>query len=282
MPLSEPVPHISHAINGSLSGRTHIIWDLDGVHYDFNVATRAGASFYDMCVEAIAVTAVNSLGKDNLSYDDATSLAEKSLKEHNDQITGFMPLIEEMQFDKLDFKTEMLHGFCDVLFELVQEKCPKIFHPDKETTKHFLKSMGDVKHAILTHACATRWAKPVLQLMHRIDFFRPDHILGFEDFDFHAKSLSAKAVTQALTVIGADAGQTIFVEDSAKHLQVAKQAHPELMTILICAEPPKEPMEGIDFYAILNAEILEAVNQAKHQYGVNLQMLRNPLKPACQ
>lgn len=277
-----PIQPISDADINPLLKIQAIIWDLDGVHYDFAIASQSGISFYDMCVEAIAVTAVKSLGKDNLSNEEAEKLAEKSLKEYNDQITAFMPLVEEMEFNKRNFQTKMLHGFCDVLYGLVQENCPNLFKPDTETTTHFTKTMGHIKHAILSHACSQRWAIPALQLMHRLDFFHPDHILGFEDFHFNAKGLSAKAVTQALEVINTSAAKTIFVEDTARNLTIAKQEHPELTTILICKEPPTEPMDGIDFYAPSTLEVLKAINTTKHQYGTNLQMLRNPLKPACQ
>jgi len=270
------IKSISEADVNHLAQIQAIIWDLDGVHYDFAVATQAGASFYDMCVEAISLTAVKTLGKNSLSYDNAESLAKESLQKYNDQVTAFIPLVDELQFDPREFQTKMLHGFCDVLYDLVQKNCPELFKPDPDTTAHFTKTMGHIKHGILSHACSQRWAIPALQLMHRLDFFHPDHILGFEDFHFNSKGLTAKAITQALELINTSANKAIFVEDTPRNLTIAKQEHPELITILICKQPPEEPTEGIDLYAPSTLEVLKAVNTAKHQYGDNLQMFRGP------
>ncbi|MCI5060086.1 MAG: hypothetical protein MRY79_03335, partial [Alphaproteobacteria bacterium] len=212
--------NLSHV---NLANRRAIIWDFDGVFYDFDQVPEGAPSFYDLCDEANAVTMCRLLK--GLDYEEARRLARSSFDTYNDPVTGLLPLAKEYGYSEEDFTRETYYGFNDMLSQLVEKHCPDLFKPCVQTIRAFLGGAGYVRHGILTHSCRHRWAKPVLNMMRKTDFFDPDHVMGFEDFDFKPKGQGVEGLNELLGRLNARADQTIFVEDTLGHLQVAKAAY---------------------------------------------------------
>ena len=241
-----------------------IAWDYDGVWYDYHAVPDNG--FYELCDEANAEAACATfaeLGHD-LSRAAAVDLAIESFKKHHDVVTAFLLYGDKHGLSRTAIQEGIFYRYNDILFHLTMDRHPELLAPCHETTRKMGLLDGHVTHAVLTHSCATRWAAPAIRKQGNARFFKPDHIVGFDQFGFQSKSLSADGIAMILDRVQSSPERTVFVEDSATNLKIAREAYPELRTVLVSRKPVEKP----DFVDTVIDRPLALLNAIAHHRGI--------------
>ncbi|MFA5592934.1 MAG: HAD family hydrolase [Micavibrio sp.] len=174
-----------------------VVWDLDGTLYRYNDL------FLEACNVAATRTAI-AMGLP-LSYDEALDMAVKS---------------------------EILHGSSFKLFEaygLRYEDFHDPYHKAVDAAvveknaalREALESLA-MPMVILTNA-SRDWARRTLDHLEYSHLFPDARLLALEDVGFRTKSQSADGFLKALSMMGAEAGRTLMVEDLPHNLHKAKE-----------------------------------------------------------
>lgn len=178
---------------------TTIIWDLDNTLYKFN------HDQIEMWHRGVC-TAMGNKGV-ALSFDEAMELARKGWDEHRDSNHYFCKE----------------HGICAReahigMFEFLNHD----FIVPCETTPGLMRAMRHHRHAIVTYATKD-WARRILDHTGLAEFFRPEFIIGAEDYDFEDKADSPRGILTMLDKLGSDPAETLFVEDTLPNLKPAHE-----------------------------------------------------------
>ncbi len=207
-----------------LAGIKAIIWDFDGVFYD----KGSIPNFYDICLEENVAAACEVMP--GLSPEEAAQLSAESYAEFHDVVSGFMKVAT--RFDKTREEVRLgIHAlYHQKVAKRVLQTFPHVSRFCSETVTQF-RSL-QIQHALATHSCARNWAKPILQSQGVADHFAEEFLLGYEDFDWEPKGVSARAIDVLLHRLRLPASQVAFVEDDAKNMLPAKEKHPDLLTVL--------------------------------------------------
>lgn len=242
-----------------------IIWDFDGVFYDFANLDGSGVSFYDLCDEANAYTTCRLLK--GMEHEQARQLARTSFEKYNDPITGLIPVAQQYGYKKEDFVRKAFYGFNDRLAELVQQYRQSLFNPCPDALHRFTKGVGYIRHGLLTHSCTHRWAKPALQFLKKLDFFHPDHVMGFEDFDFKPKGQGVEGMDMLLERLNVAPWQAVFVEDTAVHLRVAKEKYPDMLCVWKVDQDEVEKPDYVDIVIRRPADLIDMMVKHRHHHA---------------
>lgn len=225
-----------------LQGRDALIWDFDGVLYSYH--------FNDIPADKLNQNFFSANGKGAqelipwLSDEEAFNLGKETFLRYHDTVTGFLSYAKDLEMSEKEFKSKLLVSQLKWSFKHISENIPELIAPCEETNILFEQLSTYVTHAMITHANAKYWAKPVSQNLGVEKYF--DHIMGYDDFDFKSKRESAYAVSLALEKLGAKPENAIFIEDQPKHLEIAKEAYPDICNVLIEAEEPIEKPDYVD------------------------------------
>lgn len=244
--------------------RNAILWDFDGVLYSYH--------FNDIEPQELHSNFFSANGKGarelipSLSDEDAYRLGGETFLKYHDTVTGFLQFREETGLSVEEFKSRLLKAQLKWSYKHISENIPELIAPCDETNQLFAALDKYVNHAMITHANAEYWAKPVSNNLGVADYF--DYILGYDDFDFQSKGKSAHAVTIALEKLNANAAQAVFVEDQVLHLEVAKNAYPDLCTVLIEGEEPIDQPEYVDVMVSRPKDFMRVLLETKHSEKV--------------
>jgi phosphoglycolate phosphatase-like HAD superfamily hydrolase len=212
-----------------LSGINAVVWDFDGVFYDYDAVFGNGASssapitFFDDAAERALREIIPEEGIEALARGPAKN-----------EGTFHPELLARAAVHGMDEQTlkQRLHArFNQIAYAEVWKQGINIMHADSALTAGFQVLAGQVQHGILTHGSIQSWVKPLLARAKLFDFFNERAILDLGHFGFHSKRTSPAAVGMILERLGLAPAQVAFVEDSPANLAPAKQAFPDLLTV---------------------------------------------------
>ncbi len=125
---------------------------------------------------------------------------------------------------------------------------PHLFTQREDLKEAFKVSAGKIKHGVASHSCREHVLLPLLSLMGISDVFQRNAICGLEQSDFELKHNAPTLVEYGFKQIGVDPSQGVFVEDTAKNLEVIKERYPHLISIYLHHGQPLDIMPAyIDF-----------------------------------
>lgn len=176
----------------------HIVWDLDGVLYEYNSA------HVDACYEAYGLIAEKLI--DGMDRNTAQVLARKSYDQTRAPVRIFM---DEYGVDEQTF----LKGFTKLL-DVSHLKANSVLH-DK------IKAVPTT-HNILTIA-DDHWAQRIIAHLGLETIFTPDKLFTAEKCDALHKAESPEPFRIALNAAKVDAASALMIEDSQKNLKHAKE-----------------------------------------------------------
>ncbi len=231
-----------------------VIWDFDGVWYDFNVLPDN--MFFKMYYHTLAL-AVNGV-MPNIKYADAINKFDEFAEKYGDHLGGFIQPALEKGMSEREFVSEVFNLRHQNLFNEISANHRHMLLCDKGLTSKFNKVAEHVDNMILSNASAEYWIKPVLSLRNQQDIVKSENIIGMDDFDFELKSKSDKGITLALGKLGYKPHEVLFVEDSPINLLVAKNSYPELNTALI-GKVKKSREKYVDIVASSQDELLDVL-----------------------
>jgi len=241
----------------NLSKVKGIFWDFDGVFYEYDTVPNYG--FYELCDKANAMAAYKIIV--GLDYDTALNLAAESYKKYNDPITGFVPLAKEYGVSEKFLKDNIFYIYHSTLFDLTVQEHPHLLKVPESTLEKFEKLGDKVTNVILSHSAVDDWLKPAITNMKLDKFFKEENIIGLENFEFKSKSESPAGITMAVEKLGMHTSEIVFIEDTLKNIQVAKQAYPDLITVFKTNKTEKP--EGVDILVKSQNEFLDMVINSK-------------------
>lgn len=219
-----------------------VIWDFDGVWYDYDAIPNSG--FYDLCDYAAASAGCKLVPW--LNHQDSLDAARESYKKYHDGISAHIPYLMQTGLSESAAKKIMFREYHSTLFNDFKATCPELLDVCHDTVAALRKLPTHIHQGILTHASAGHWVIPFLKASQNGQFFPLENIVDYEDFDFKPKGFGPEGISLAFNKMGVHPSHTIFVEDSVKNLQVAKQAYPSLTTVLK-SNAPDSLQDGVDF-----------------------------------
>ncbi|MCB9963700.1 MAG: HAD family hydrolase [Rhodospirillales bacterium] len=226
-------------MNNPLKNRTAILWDFDGVLYPYSFSRKIREDiFYTASIRGAREVLPH------LSEEDARRMGRESHERYFDTVTGFLTCAKECGLDLTQFKKDLLAVQLAYAYEGVCTNLPELMAPCHETNKLFEALSPHIRHAVITHGHARNWTRPAARHLGIDSYF--NHIFGLDDFNFQLKGQSPFAVNMALDALGAAPAEAIFIEDALPHLEVAKNAHPDLLTVFIEGETPIQKPEYVD------------------------------------
>lgn len=211
----------------NLSHIKHVKWDWEGVFYDYDTPYMTSEELFAVQNAEKAKAACEIFNA--LDYKKALELSYISYQKYNDAIQAFIPLAKGSNLDEGLAKLELFHLYHKKIFEVTPQEFPQIFMPEQKLINEFERTKSQISHSVVTHSCVNEWAKPSASKKEIEQYI--GHWIGYNHFDFLSKSQSQRALDVAFEMTGAKPEETAFVEDSIKHLEVSKNAYPDMVTV---------------------------------------------------
>jgi phosphoglycolate phosphatase-like HAD superfamily hydrolase len=235
----------------------NIAWDFDGVKYSYH----AISGLYDMCDRVCAENAMGVI-KD-INFETALDLGHRSYRDHGDSVGAFIELARERGLDVDAVRMELFKGYHIRLRNRLEQTHPHVMAPDQRLIQAFGAAAGDVQHGIATHSCIESWARPYLRRMEILEFFNEAALVGLDHVDFTTKAVSPRMVQECLTRMNADPRESVFVDDSLKNLERAKDIG-HLKTVYAHQGKPLETLPSyVDYQTENNLTLMQELVAAK-------------------
>ncbi len=220
-----------------LTGIKGIVWDLDNTLYRLDDAMTQ--AFHTAIGKAVIEAGVE------LDLETTVALAKKSFEEFGYSGRIF---VRDYGIDD-EWLHHKFHGYINETLITKSMETVDMFHA------------SGLKHALITHGSA-EWARRVLQHLGLSQWFCDDCIQGLENYKYEKKSDSALSFTQALKVLGLNAEETVFVEDTPRNLSIPHRLG--MGTVLIhYGQPPEQLPSFIDAHYDNALELLHHIVQQK-------------------
>ena len=244
--------------NIDLSSINAVIWDFDGVFFDFRKIPAKKWSSISLDANAQAACTVLP----GLKHNDAINLTLSSSIKNGDGFADFVPLAKKRGMSEAELIRKMNSEYHKILLKTVLTQFPETLDLAKGTVSAFNKLGSNTRHIVLTHSCAQSWTEPVIKKIGLSQIFNKHSILDYEKFDFVHKGKSPRPVEKALKTLSCRANNAIFVEDNPKHLQIAKTAFSKITTVLI-SSTYSTPPDQVDIVVKNPHELLQLLIRAK-------------------
>ncbi len=209
--------------------RTIFALDLDETLYSLTDAGISATAFFG---DAKARAVPKLLP--HLSQDEIRAIGKKSYDKYHDGLKLYAVIAEEHGHDIITFE-RLLHREFNMASNAIAEESETFRNLFKAcaTTKENFVLLGDhVRFGVLTHSCRETWAVPRLQALDYLEHM--EVVLGLPDTDFVSKSVSGEPLTAFMQQMGAHPHQVVFCDDNTHILKIAKEHHPEILTVQVC------------------------------------------------
>jgi FMN phosphatase YigB (HAD superfamily) len=203
-----------------------IVWDFDGVHYDYK--TFPPLNIFDDVIVTAALRVLPTL-----TEKQAQQIGKETYPLYGDAVHGFTLWAQENGLDVPVVREKIFKGYHHDLFNRLARDCSDRIIIDPATNEAFHRGTPLVRHGIATHSSIEYWVKPFLQRQDRLKFFNENAMIGLDDVDFARKTESILALLRSLDALGVSPGEAAFVEDSLPNLEYAHEKLPGLTKIYI-------------------------------------------------
>lgn len=229
-----------------------IVWDYDGVHYDY--ATFPPLKFFDDIRTRTALRILPVLGEEL-----ARRLGEEGYALYGDAVHGYILWARDNGHDVPVIREKIFNGYHSDLFNHVVRSFPDNITRDAETVHAFSRCTPAVQHGLATHSSIEHWARPFLKRQDLLQFFNEKALIGLDDVNYARKTESTDALLRALAPLGVAPHQAAFAEDTLDNLRHAHANLPGLTTIFIHYG---KPLETLPPFVTLQAHSPKTVMQA--------------------
>lgn len=211
--------------------RTTFVHDFDGVHFDCDVGYHFRAR-----------AAVARMIFTDLSSEKAYRMCQDSLYLMHSPLAAFEEKAKDMSLDIQHMRQALHDGSYALAFtSLLCEKPALIIDQAEIRCAMDRLAQHDVQHVLLTHASLDNWVFPILERQGYAQHFNRSASKGFEDIGFVPKSASVRPLASSMLSLGVGPQQTVFIEDTLRNLEIAKNAYPDLCTVWVNAEKRPQP-----------------------------------------
>jgi phosphoglycolate phosphatase-like HAD superfamily hydrolase len=226
-----------------------VVWDFDGVWWDYyDIPGEDLNKAFNQEKAKIALEIFSGLG-----FDEAIQRAENSHRIYGDSFSGFKDLAEQNGMSHDELIHHLYTRYHINLFKRLRDEYPQIFIPCMETIAAFKRINGRVNHTILTHSCADGLTRPFAKELGIAEFFH--RIMDYKSVGYTGKGAGPQAISMAIG--RTDPSKVVFVEDTVKHLHIAKEAFPELKTVLVSRNTTVDVKpDGVDLVISSPKELL--------------------------
>lgn len=240
--------------------RRVFIHDYDGVHYPYSAfKTDRFEDVYSFL--AIAKVAIAKVHLPDLSPEMAFDMGRRSYRETGDGLGLYLRhLSEVMGVDTAQVRPQLHRDLHIEAYKLIAGNFDHLFAPDANVNTAFERLRGHVNHGLLTQGCVDGWARPLLTLQQRIDYFTQSCLIGFAETNFVTKADSIEPLRLAITSMGAHPEEVVFLEDTLANLKKAKELDPRILTVHIRDTDPHTDYDFVDLsFPTFSAFMEEAV-----------------------
>ncbi len=221
--------------------RKAFVHDYDGVHYRFSDHPDPRAFFADCAVKTIKEI------MPDMPSNEIAATYRSSIVNYGIGHTGFLKMAEDAGICSEEFIGYFSRKFHANTHMKMSNEFPRWVAQEADILKKFKALDGHVNHGLLTMGDVEEWAGKGLSRKGLIGFFDDDCLLGFEECGRHSKRHSTAPIELAMNRLNAEPCQVVFIEDSPLNLQVAKEAHREIYTVLIDREDRHSMADFVDF-----------------------------------
>lgn len=212
-----------------------IVWDYDGVHYDYGIFPPL--EIFD---DVRAIAAQRALPE--LSLEEARRIGEEGYKLYGDTVHNYVLWAKANGRDAEKIRHQIFKNYHRDLFNRIVKEHPQNITRDASTVDAFRRCARLVQHGLATHSCIENWAKPHLTRQDLLQFFNPRALIGLDDGNYDRKDESTTLITRALDPLGIEPHFAAFAEDSMDNLEYAHANLPGLTTIFIHYGKPRETL----------------------------------------
>ncbi len=223
--------------------RIAILHDFDGPHCNHLLIDE-----YEAFFDQIKAEAAMHLFPD-LCHEEAARMSRESSQIYHYGLEPFLGLAKKAGLDEEAFIALFHATYHQFTYKKISEEHPHLLEPCSKTLAAFRSLQGIVRHGLLTQGCFKNWTGPALTHQKTLEFFDPNCLLDHMGLGRRTKAKSPEPIRIGMQRLGVKAHQTIFLEDSLRNLQIAKEAEPEILTVYIhqrAARLPKLP-DYVDF-----------------------------------
>jgi len=206
-----------------------VIWDFDGVFYDYHqLDPHIIKRSFDTCA---AEAATKLLPK--IDPTRAFNIASVGYKTHGGSYLGFEDIAVEHGYDREDFRRKIFEEFHIHTLKSFAQDYPHIMQSDTDLIQAFEKS-AHLRHGVATHSCRDRWLIPIMTEKKILPYFRPAALIGRLQVDMADKALEATAIISAMHALQTTPKENVFVEDTLRNLERARlDIGPDLTTAYV-------------------------------------------------
>ena len=233
------------------SGIEKVVWDFDNVHWKFKCIP--GRDLETICDQEKAKIAVEIFPC--LDFDQAVRMSQAGYRKYLDSFKGFLDLAQKTGVSEEELVEALFSRYHRNLYKRLKDEYPQIFAPSLATITAFQRLNGQVEHVILTHACADNFVWPFTQELKIAHYI--NQVIDYRATGFTLKGAGPYAINMAIG--NTDPSKVVFAEDTIKHLQVAKEAFPEIKTVLVDEEIGFIP-DGVDLVISSPEELLNKLS----------------------
>lgn len=165
----------------NLRGLEAIVWDYDGVHYDY--ATFPPLSIFDDVRTRAALRILPSL-----SETEARLIGEEGYNRYGDAVHGYTLWAAANGLDVATIRESIFKGYHSDLFNHLVQDYPQHIIRDAEAVLAFQRTASHVQHGIATHSSIEHWAKPFLKRQDLLQFFNEAALIGLDDVGYARKT----------------------------------------------------------------------------------------------
>lgn len=228
-----------------------IIWDYDGVHYDYK--TFPPLKIFDD-VRAIAAQRVIPA----MSLDEARRIGNEGYELYGDVVHNYMLWAKANGHDATEIRHQIFKNYHRDLFNRVVHDHPENITRDAEAVEAFRRCARHVQHGLATHSSIDEWARPYLERQDLLQFFNERALIGLDNADYERKTESTTAILRALEPLQVSPRRAAFAEDTLNNLEFAHANMPGLTTIFIHYG---KPLEKLPSFVTLQAHDPKSVMQ---------------------
>lgn len=238
-----------------LINRAYVLWDFDGVLYSYHTVDQAELKHNFWSANASGACELVPF----LTFEEAYKIGGDGFLKYHDTLAGFLPYATEIGLGEVEFKQKLLQSQLRHSYKNITQNLPELIEPCAQTNELFTKLSAHLQHVMITHSHRDCWAIPVADHLGVREFF--DEILGYEELEFQNKGKNAFAIEKGLQHLNAASHQAIFLEDQVRHLEVAKEAYPDIFTVLIEGAEPIEQPNYVDMVVKRPKDFLEVMTK---------------------
>jgi len=228
-----------------------IIWDYDGVHYDY--ATFPPLHIFDDIRSVAAQRVLPSL-----TLEEARRIGEEGYKLYGDTVHNYVLWAKANGHDAEEVRHRIFKNYHRDLFNHIVNDYPENITRDAATVAAFRQCAPLVQHGLATHSCIENWARPYLVRQDLLQFFNEKALVGLDDADYDRKDQSTTGIIRSLEPLRVAPHHAAFAEDTLDNLKYAHANLPGLTTIFI---HHGRPLETLPPFVTLQAHSPKTVMQ---------------------